>query len=377
VSVEGHLLEDSAEELFENAPCGYVTTDLGGTIVQVNRTFEEWTGLAREQLLAGRRFQDLLSAGGRIYYETHFAPLLQMQGWVREIAVDIVRADGTPLPALINAVLRRDPSGTPRVIRTTVFDATDRRRYEQELVRARDREHEIAAELQRSLLDGVLPQDHRFELGVAYKPSEGADVGGDWYDAFWLGEDSIGVVVGDVVGHGIAAAATMGQLRSAIRALASTGLQPGALLGSLDGYVRRHDVGEMATVAYAEIDLRAGTMCVACAGHMPPAIAAPDRAPWFVLDGRSAPLDAYGRPTARPQAEVQLPDESLLVLFTDGLVERVDRPLSVGLDAVLGAMADRRDVAAQQLADDLTHTMLADRRTKDDVCVVALRLAPR
>jgi serine/threonine protein phosphatase PrpC len=74
---------------------------------------------------------------------------------------------------------------------------------------------------------------------------------------------------------------------------------------------------------------------------------------------------------------VQLPDESLLVLFTDGLVERVDRPLSVGLDAVLGAMADRRDVAAQQLADDLTHAMLADRRTKDDVCVVALRLAPR
>jgi sigma-B regulation protein RsbU (phosphoserine phosphatase) len=378
VSVEGDLLEDSAEELFEDAPCGYLTTDLGGTIVQVNRTFEVWTGLAREQLLAGRRFQDLLSAGGRIYYETHYAPLLQMQGWVREIAVDIVRADGTRLPALINAVLRRDRSGTPRVIRTTVFDATDRRRYEQELVRARDREHEIAAKLQRSLLDGVLPQDDRFQLGVTYQPSdERLDIGGDWYDAFWVGDDTIGVVVGDVVGRGIAAAATMGQLRSAIRALASTGLEPGALLDSLDGYVRRHEVGQMATVAYAEIDLLAGTMRVARAGHMPPVVTSPGQAPRLVLDGSSAPLDAYNNPIARPHAEVALPDESLLVLFTDGLIERGDRPLSDGLDAMLGALDVRRDDAAQQLADDLTRAMLADRRTRDDVCVVALRLRPR
>jgi PAS domain S-box-containing protein len=378
VSVEGDLLEDSAEELFEDAPCGYLTTDLGGTIVQVNRTFEVWTGLAREQLLAGRRFQDLLSAGGRIYYETHYAPLLQMQGWVREIAVDIVRADGTRLPALINAVLRRDRSGTPRVIRTTVFDATDRRRYEQELVRARDREHEIAAKLQRSLLDGVLPQDDRFQLGVTYQPSdERLDIGGDWYDAFWVGDDTIGVVVGDVVGRGIAAAATMGQLRSAIRALASTGLEPGALLDSLDGYVRRHEVGQMATVAYAEIDLLAGTMRVARAGHMPPVVTSPGQAPRLVLGGSSAPLDAYNNPIARPHAEVALPDESLLVLFTDGLIERGDRPLSDGLDAMLGALDVRRDDAAQQLADDLTRAMLADRRTRDDVCVVALRLRPR
>jgi serine/threonine-protein kinase RsbW len=264
------------------------------------------------------------------------------------------------------------------VIRTTVFDATDRRRYEQELVRARDRERDIAVKLQRSLLDGVLPQDDRFQLGVTYKPAdERLDVGGDWYDAFWVGEDAIGVVVGDVVGRGIAAAATMGQLRSAIRALASTGLEPGPLLDSLDGYVRRHEVGQMATVAYAKIDLLAGTMRVACAGHMPPAVTGRGRAPWFVLDGRSAPLDAYSNPIVRPQAEVVLPEEALLVLFTDGLVERVDRHLGDRLDAVLGALDARHDIPAQQLADDLTDAMLADRHTKDDVCVVALRLRPR
>jgi len=138
VSVGARLLEDSAQELFEDAPCGYLTTRLDGTIVKVNRTFETWTGRAREDLLDRVRFQELLSAGGRIYHETHYAPLLRMQGSVREIAVDIIRADGTLLPALINSVLRVDDDGRPRVIRTTVFDATDRRRYEEELRVASD-----------------------------------------------------------------------------------------------------------------------------------------------------------------------------------------------------------------------------------------------
>jgi sigma-B regulation protein RsbU (phosphoserine phosphatase) len=374
LSVDEHLLEESAEELFEDAPCGYLTTDLGGRLVKVNRTFEAWTGRARQQLLAGARFQELLSAGGRIYYETHVAPLLQMQGWVREIAVEIVRADGTRLPVLVNAALRRDASGVPRAIRTTLFDASDRRRYEQELVRARDRERDIAARLQRSLLDGALPRDDRIDLGFTYLPADaGLQVGGDWYDAFWVDEDAIGVVMGDVVGRGIDAAATMGQLRSAIRALASTRLEPGALLEALDRYADRHDVGHMATVAYARVDLVRGTMCVACAGHMPPAIVGPEGAPRFVSGGRSAPLAAYFEPTTRPQTEVALPSGSLVVLFTDGLVERPDRSLMDGLDAVLAELSARRDLAAQPLADELTRAMLADRRTKDDVCVVAVR----
>ena len=84
-----------------------------------------------------------------------------MQGSVREIAVDIVRPDGSNLPALVNSVLRHDDAGRPRVIRTTVFDATDRRRYEQELLKARRREQEVALELQRGLLAGALPESER------------------------------------------------------------------------------------------------------------------------------------------------------------------------------------------------------------------------
>jgi PAS domain S-box-containing protein len=204
------LTRDSPEELFENAPCGYLTTTLDGTIVQVNRTLQTLTGHPRDALV-GRRFQELLTVGGRIYYETHYAPLLQMQGWVREIAVDLVGADGTKLPALVNSVLQRDEDGEPRSIRTVVFEATDRRRYEQELLRARDREHAVAAELQRGLLSGGLPDDPALDLAVSYRPAvTGLEVGGDWYDVFWLGERRVGVVVGDRSGGDDGAAAQRG-----------------------------------------------------------------------------------------------------------------------------------------------------------------------
>ena len=221
------LLEESAEALFEDAPCGYLTCGADGTILRVNRTFEQWTGYERATLL-GKRFRDLLAPAGRIYHETHYVPLLQMQGAVREIALDIVRADGTRLAALVNSVQRRDGAGRPRIIRTTVFDATDRRAYEQELLRSRRREQEIAQLLQRSLLSGEPATSAALAVDVVYRPAQaGLEVGGDWYDAFWLDdEQTVGLVVGDVVGRGIEAAAVMGQLRSAIRALASTGLAP-------------------------------------------------------------------------------------------------------------------------------------------------------
>lgn len=371
---EGQLYSDTTEELFEDAPCGYLTTDVHGVVLRVNRTFEALVGRHRDALVGVRRFQDLLAPGGRIYYETHYAPLLQMQGWVREIAVELVRDDGTRVPVLVNAILRRETEGADAVIRTTVFEATDRRRYEQELLRGRDRDRQIAARLQRSLLDGVLPDDPRAAIGIAYVPADvGLEVGGDWYDAFSLDERTIAIVVGDVVGRGIEAAATMGQLRSAVRALASTGAEPGPLLEALDAYARRHGVGEMATIVVVQIDLVSGRMLSASAGHLPAAVLAPGREPRFLLDGRSAPVDAYLRPTPRPQAEVVLPDGAALVLFTDGLIERVDRPLSDGLDALLTALDERRDLPVDELARDLVETMLADRRTRDDVCAVVAR----
>jgi phosphoserine phosphatase RsbU/P len=379
VSISDDPLDESAEDLFETAPCGYLTTALDGTILRVNRAFEELTGRERAELLGRRRFQDLLTPGGRIYHETHYAPLLTMQGSVREIAVELMRPDGSTLPALVNSVLRHDDAGRPRAVRTTVFDATDRRRYEQELLKAQRREQEVALELQRSLLAGALREGEGIEIGVAYRPADkGLEVGGDWYDAFWLEPgETLGIVIGDVVGRGLGAAATMGQLRSALRALASTGFEPGALLEALSEFSRRHEVGQMATVAYAEIDVRLGSMRYACAGHPPPAIVAPADAARFASDGRSPPLDAHTSWTDRPEGVSQLPVGAMVVLYTDGLIERSDRPLRAGLDELLTRIDLLRDEAPDTVASSLAHQATGATGRPDDVCVLALRLGPR
>jgi serine phosphatase RsbU (regulator of sigma subunit) len=299
-----------------------------------------------------------------------------MQGSVREIAVEIVRADGTRLAALVNSVQHSDEHGHPRRIRTTVFDATDRRRYEDELLRARRHEQEIAQQLSRSLLSGDLPAAPGLEVGVAYHPAEsGLDVGGDWYDAFWVDEgDTVGLVIGDVVGRGIGAAATMGQLRSAVRALASTGLPPGRLLDALDAYAERHDVGRMTTLICAQLGVGSRRLRYACAGHPPPLIISPGEEPFFAWDGRSTPLDVSAAADGpRGEAAVTLAPGSTVLLYTDGLVERRTESLTDGMDRLLRVAATHRDATAAALVGAVVRA-LHDPAHIDDVCVLAARV---
>jgi len=140
---------ETAEDLYENAPCGYMSTLPGGLIVRANRTFFLWTGYQSDQVVGRRRFSDLLPPSGRIYYETHYAPLLLMQGSVREIALEVICTDQSRLPVLINATLARDAQGQPQLIRITVFNATARRKYEQELLRERRRAEQATQEKAR------------------------------------------------------------------------------------------------------------------------------------------------------------------------------------------------------------------------------------
>ncbi|HTT05931.1 MAG TPA: ATP-binding protein [Steroidobacteraceae bacterium] len=142
------ILDESAEDLFEQAPCGYLTTLADGRIVKVNQTFLTWTGYRRDGLVARRRFRDLLTVPGRIYYDTHIAPLLQMQSYVREVAFDIARPAQNAMPVLANFVQKRS-ADRPPLIRITLFDATDRRQYEKELLLAR-RAAEQAVETERA-----------------------------------------------------------------------------------------------------------------------------------------------------------------------------------------------------------------------------------
>ena len=371
------LPAETAEDLYENAPCGYVSTLPDGTIARINATLLGWLKRDRDDVVGRLRMHDLLTPGGRIYLDTHLRPLLHMQGRVREIALEIRASDGTRLPVLMTSELKRDEDGEPLVTRTTVFDARDRHAYERELLAAREREREVALTLQRALLPGALPEDPRLAIVARYRPAVGSlEVGGDWYDAFRIDEDHIGIAVGDVVGRGIVAASATGHLRSALRALGSAGFGPGRVIGELDRMVESFEAARMATVAIAVLDLAEGRIRYSCAGHPPPLLAQPDRDPELLWDGRGAPLGAYPSPRARPERDVAAAAGSRLLLYTDGLVERRDRSLDAGFDQLLSVVGDRTGAPLDGVLDDVLASLLADQPTEDDVCVLGVTLTP-
>ncbi|GIE91175.1 hypothetical protein Are01nite_76550 [Actinoplanes regularis] len=687
--------DDDPEDLYEHAPCGYLTTLPDGTVVRVNQTFLSWTGYERAALVGHRRFRDLLTPGCQIYHETHYAPLLTMQSEVHEIALDVVCADGSRVPVLVNSVLERGVGGAPRVIRTTVFNATERRSYEGELLAARstaeaaekrvqvlqqivadlaaapteaevaeavvrapepafqatstsiylvdaerdqlvavastdpttgnwddmprssrravaevarrgdlhvvhdlaeaaahfpdlaesmarsgrrtvvllplttgpaedqsgvsvlgvlafsfaeereltdgelrvirllgqqtgqaldrarlyddarrreeradflagttralDEEHRllqrsrrlvermvpeiadwatvrlhvgpaglredaggpapdedllaariaeatrsvtpvyatdsdrlgctvlpltargkvlgtlslrmaadrrgaeaeraflvalagraglalenarlyeqeraIARSLQRSLLAADVPSgDPRFAVESHYQPAgQDLEVGGDWFDAFLITPNRLAVVVGDVVGRGLEAASTMGQLRSAIRALANASNGPARLLEGLDRFCQRVESARMATVVYAEVDLDACELVYACAGHLPPLLHQPAGPAEFLLQGRSGPIGTRAGDRRRTEQRLRLTPGSRLLFYTDGLVERRDRPLDSGFEVLNREFSRLRGAPLKGLPAALADTMVG-REHGDDVCLLCLTL---
>jgi phosphoserine phosphatase RsbU/P len=145
------IIED-LEDLYENAPCGYLSLDPGGRIFKVNKTLCTWVGYAPEHLV-GKRFGDLLNIAGRMFYETHIAPLLRMQGFFNEVALDLVNQNGDRLPVIANAAERRAADGSVISTRLTLLKATDRRRYERELLDARDQSRSSEAAARANLED--------------------------------------------------------------------------------------------------------------------------------------------------------------------------------------------------------------------------------
>ncbi|HEX8629083.1 MAG TPA: SpoIIE family protein phosphatase [Catenuloplanes sp.] len=262
---------------------------------------------------------------------------------------------------------RRDPEEL-----RFLADLADRVGLTLENARLYDQEHQIAQTLQRSLLAGDPPPDPRFSVATHYRPAtENLEVGGDWYDSFLITTDKLSIVVGDVVGRGIEAASAMGQLRSAIRALAAAELGPARLVERLDQFVERLETARMATVAYAEIDLRSGEMTYCCAGHLPPVLQEPDGAPRLLWGGRSAPLGSRAGRTARTEDRIRLAPGSRLLLYTDGLIERRDRTLDVGFTELAGELGRRRGAPLAGLTAELADVLVGPGR-RDDVCLLLL-----
>ncbi|WP_433206220.1 SpoIIE family protein phosphatase [Dactylosporangium sp. CS-047395] len=681
------LPEENAEDLYDSAPCGYLTLLPDGTIVRANRTFLQWTGYRRDEL-TGRRVHEIYATGSRIWHETHLAPLLHMQGEVREAAAEFRNADGTRLDAFVNAVLRAGPAGSQAMVRMTIFDAKERRTYERQLLaerrsaernatrirllqemvvrcaaieraeeivapivrvgteafgasgtrvwllepaeaalrpldladelislddpapearaaalidvvrhaendgglrlvtplladqrvlgvvsfvfspdrpagvdlelgrprafgedevelmrtvgrqagqaldrirlleetnrrawqsgflarlsrdldetvgftsrarrlvellvpdvagyaqidldaagdpagapgwqasapsracgwtipndvlasvhaagragalaavplitadgeramvlplRARnavlgtlllagrhvagagdvgpdfladladraglsldnarlaERDREVAHTLQRAMLSGDWPADPRYHVVTAYRPAvHSLEVGGDWYDVFATSAESVGIVVGDVVGRGLRAASAMGQLRSAVRALATAHDGPAEVLRHMDDFVSHFAAGQMTTLAYAELALDSGELRYACAGHPPPLLVQPGGVPSFLWDARSGPLGATAAGRVRSEARLVVPRGSRLMLYTDGLVERRGERFHHGLDRLAAAAAEHWQTPLGSLAGELSDAMLPGGGGHDDMCLLALDFA--
>ena len=233
-----------------------------------------------------------------------------------------------------------------------------------------ERRHRAAATLQRALLPSSVPQPPGYELAPVYLPAtEGDEACGDWYDAFPLPQGRLGLVIGDVVGHGIEAAATMGQLRNALRAYALVEPDPARVVDLLSDMAHAFGDVSFATATYATLELETGELCYASAGHLPPLLIGPGDVRF--LEGPVVPPLATLRPVPCTAAAATLNPGETLVLYTDGLVERRDRDLDSGM-ARVAALAAAAPAALGDLMSALVEGMDSE-NAGDDVAMLAIR----
>lgn len=368
-------------ELFQNAPCGLIVTDQTGWIAEINNTMCCWLGFSREDVVGRKRFVDLLSPGGRIYHETHYMRLLELQGRAREIAFEIVRADGERVPVLVNSVMESGPAGA--VVRSAVFDATERRGYETELLHQKKRAEDSEAR-SRELLDTLrqvlmprLPRIEPFEVGVGFRPAgDGSEIGGDFFDLFPVGSGQWILVVADVQGKGVQAATLTAVARYAIRAAAVNDTSPASIATTLNEVLLHHENRRTATAVICRLSPTPnGTLlALSVAGHPLPLKR--------TVSGEVSPMAGYGlllgalpEPGYRDHEAVLFEGETM-VIYTDGITEgrrngvffgeeRLIRAIESGegdpSGLVAGLVRDAVEYQGERPQDDLTVVALANR----------------
>jgi serine phosphatase RsbU (regulator of sigma subunit)/anti-sigma regulatory factor (Ser/Thr protein kinase) len=245
------------------------------------------------------------------------------------------------------------------------------------------REHATALTLQRDLLPRTLPQQPGVEVAHRYLPAAGpAGVGGDWYDVIPLSGARVGLVVGDVAGHGTSAAATMGRVRTTVAALAALDLAPDELLARLDDLVARtgappsgpadaEDQALGVTCLYAIYDPVSRRCVMARAGHLPPVLVTPDGHAELVDLPAGPPLGLGGLPFEC--ADIELPEGATLALYTDGLVENRHTDIDAGVSSLCTALAGPADGQLDKACDKVITTLLPQ-PPEDDAALLLLRV---
>jgi len=214
----------------------------------------------------------------------------------------------------------------------------------------------------------TLPRLSGVDLAARYVPGHAFGIGGDWYDVFTLPSGWLGVVIGDVSGHGLASAVVMGRIRSALRAYALVTDDPADALTLLDRKVRHFEAGSLTTAMYALISPDRSAAHISTAGHVPPVLAVPGEPPRALELPADPPL-GIDIARARHTTAVKLPPESVLVLYTDGLVERRGELIDTGIERLTQAITS---ASAEEICDKVMSTVGLDEPT-DDVALLVVR----
>lgn len=325
------VTDPSLEDFWENSPCGHLITELDGRIIRVNATMVRWLGYERNAL-HGKLISELLTAGGRIHYETHFQPWLRVSGEINGVTVDLVTAGGDRLPMFFTANVKTGPDGRPELLRITVVDAADRRAYERELLEERRRvetEHgrvrAFAETLRRSLLPPVLSPPDGMDAADHYYTASDDDVGGDFYDLFPLSRTKWGFFLGDVAGKGVDAAVVTGLTRYALRSAAVSDDDPVRVLHNLH-LVLGQNLGtrnkSFCTVIYGNLTRRGDGFDIelGSGGHPPPLLVQAGGSASYVdsIGGHAVGLVTDPHFVA---TNFHLGPGDTMVLYTDGLTE--------------------------------------------------------
>ncbi|MFL5973701.1 MAG: SpoIIE family protein phosphatase [Solirubrobacterales bacterium] len=241
-----------------------------------------------------------------------------------------------------------------------------------ERARLYEREHAVSTALQRSLLPAELPAVPGARMAVRYLPAGwGLEAGGDWYDAVHRPDGTFAFVVGDVVGRGVPAAAMMGRLRHALHAYLAEGHGPAAALARLDALVEQSGPGTLATVACACYDPTTGALEHASAGHPPPLMAAPGQTPEFIEHPLGLPIGVMPDATVEQRRLVVAPG-TIVLLFTDGLVEDRELPIGEGLERLRAGLTS--DLDLERWLEGTVERMTAGRTVDDDVAALAIQV---
>ncbi|MFI9150391.1 PAS domain S-box protein [Streptomyces sp. NPDC053367] len=359
--------------LVESSQDAILAKTLDGHITYWNAAAQRLYGFAADEVLG--RHVSVLAPPARRKEVTALLKRLRRGEKVEHFETLRRTRSGALLDVDVTLWPTRAADGTVVGACAIVRDISDRKRAEAELTELYEQQRHIALTLQRSLM-GTPPAIPGLTTASRYRPAtQGAGVGGDWFDLIPLGAGRVGVLIGDVMGRGLEAAAVMGQLRSAAHALAKTGMQPRQLMQALDSVVADLDVpDQLVTCCYVVIAADSGQVTVCSAGHLPVLVATPGARTRTLPAPVNAPLGVGGM--IYEQCSSSIEPGAIMVLYTDGLVETPDTDIEEKLSQLLTTLnklpATAPDLEAA--ADHVLSTLLPDADGHDDVTLLLTQL---